>query len=49
MNLDKLFAIAGSIVAVALVFTIVSNQNSANVIKSIGSAFSGSIAAAEGR
>jgi hypothetical protein len=49
MNLDKMFAIAGSIVTVALVFVIVSNGNSSSVIKSMGDAFSGSIRAAQGR
>lgn len=47
--MDKIFDVAGAIVTVALVFTVVSNANSANVINAIGNAFSHSIAAAQGR
>lgn len=49
MNADKLLNIGGAIVTVALVTTIVSRSNSANIIREIGSAFSGSIRAAMGR
>lgn len=49
MALDKVFNVASAIVTVALVFVIVSNPNSARVIESIGSAFSGSLRAAMGR
>ena len=49
MSLDGIFAVAGSIVTVALVYTVVSNGNSSAIIKSMGEAFSGSISAAEGR
>lgn len=45
---DKVFNVAGMIVVVALVTTVVRNQNSAKVIKGIGDAFSGSIRAALG-
>lgn len=45
---DKAFNIAGMIVTVALVTTIVARPNSANVIRALGSAFSGSIRAATG-
>jgi len=45
---DKVFNVVGMIVTVALVTTIVSRPNSANVIRSLGSAFSGSIRAATG-
>lgn len=45
---DKLFNVLGAIVTVALVTTIVSRPNSANVIRSLGNAFSGSIRAATG-
>lgn len=48
MNLDKIANIAGAIVTVALVTTIVSRPTSAQVIKSMGDAFSGSIRAAMG-
>jgi len=48
LNLDKIFDVAGAIVTVALVYVIVSNGNSAKVITAIGSAFSGSLRAAEG-
>lgn len=46
--MDKIANIAGLIVVVALVTTVVGHKDSANVIKSIGSAFSGSIKAATG-
>jgi hypothetical protein len=49
MNLDRVFSIAGAIVAVAAVFVVVSNANSRNVISAFGDAFSGSIRAAQGR
>lgn len=49
MNLDRLFNVAGAIVTVALVTTIVSSRNTSQIISSIGEAFSGSIRAAMGR
>lgn len=49
MNLDKVFAIAGSIVTVALVWVVVSNANSANVIGSFGNAFATAVKSASGR
>lgn len=49
MNLDSVSSIAAAIVGVALVTTIVSRAESAKIITSIGSAFSGSITAAMGR
>lgn len=49
MNADKIFNLAGAIVTVALVTTIVSRSNSANVIRAMGDAFSGSLRAAMGK
>ncbi len=49
MSFDKVFDVAAAIVTVALVFVIVSNKGSANVITAIGNAFSGSLRAAQGR
>jgi hypothetical protein len=49
MSLDKVFDVAASIVTVALVFVIVSNSGSANVISAIGNAFSASLRAAMGK
>jgi Flp pilus assembly pilin Flp len=46
--MDKLFNVASAIVAVAMVTTIVGHPQSANVIKAVGDAFSGSIRAALG-
>lgn len=46
---DKAFNVIGSIVTVALVTTIVSRPTSAQVIRSMGDAFAGSIRAALGR
>lgn len=49
MNGDKIFNVLGAIVTVALVTTIVSRPTSAQVIKAMGDAFSGSIRAALGK
>lgn len=49
MNFDRIFTVAGAIVTLATVTTIVSNSNSAAVIRAFGDAFSGSIRAAMGR
>lgn len=47
--MDKIANVAGAIVTVALVTTVVSRSTSANVIRAIGEAFSGSIRASLGR
>jgi hypothetical protein len=47
--MDKLFGVMGAIVTIGLVFTVVSNPNSAAVITSAGNAFAHSIASAQGR
>jgi hypothetical protein len=49
MVVEKAVAIAGAIVTVALVTTIVAHPTSAAVIRSIGDAFSGSLRAAMGK
>lgn len=49
MSFDGLFNVAGAIVTVALVTTIVSRSTSAGVIKAMGDAFAGSIRAALGK
>lgn len=49
MNADRLFNLLGSIVAVAMVTTIVARPSSAQVIRASGDAFSGSIRAALGK
>lgn len=46
---DKMFNVAGAIVTVALVTTIVSRPTSASVIRAMGDAFGGSIRAALGK
>lgn len=46
---DKVANVAGAIVTVALVTTIVSRPTSAQVIRAMGSAFSSSIRAALGK
>lgn len=48
MNADGIVAILGAIVTVALVTTIVSHPESANVIRAFGDSFSGSLRAAQG-
>jgi len=49
MNLDRILNIAGAIVTVALVTTIVARPNSVRVIREVGNAFTGAIGSALGR
>lgn len=49
MNVDRIANIAGAIVGVAAITTIVSHPASAQVISSIGSSFSEAIRAAMGK
>ncbi|MBT2400639.1 hypothetical protein [Streptomyces sp. ISL-100] len=49
MNMDKLFSIASMLVVVAGVTTVVSHPASAQVIRAIGDAFTGSLRAAQGK
>lgn len=49
MNFDKMIGIGSAIVTVALVTTIVSHPTSAEVIRAIGTAFSGALRAAMGK
>lgn len=49
MNFDKALSIGSAIVTVALVTTIVSHPTSAEVIRAIGTAFSGALRAAMGK
>ena len=49
MSLDGVFKVAGALVTVAMVTTIVSNKNSASVFKAIGSSFSNVLLAAQGK
>lgn len=46
---DKILNVAGAIVTVAMVTTVVSHRQSAAVIRSLGNAFSGSLLAAQGK
>ena len=46
--MDKIVDVMGALVGVALVTTLVAHKNTANVVKSFGSAFSSSILAAQG-
>lgn len=48
MNFDRLFGVASALVTVALVTTIVTHKESANVVKAAGGAFSGALLAAQG-
>lgn len=48
-KLDKVADIAGGIIVVALVTTVVSHKQSAKVITAIGNTFSGSLRAAMGK
>lgn len=48
MNVDKIVSIASAIVTVAMVTTVVSHPQSAQVIRAVGDAFSGSLRAAMG-
>lgn len=49
MNMDRIANIAGAIITVALVTTVVAHRNTANVVNALGRAFSGSIRAAMGK
>ena len=49
MNADKALSIGSAIVTVALVTTIVSHPQSAQVIRAVGDSFSGALRAAMGR
>ena len=48
MNLDRIFNVAGSIIVLAIVATIVASPNSAKVVSSVGGAFSNAIRSAKG-
>lgn len=48
MNANGIVNVASAIVGLAVIATIVSSPQSANVIKAIGSAFAGSLSAAKG-
>lgn len=49
MNADRAFSILGAIVFVALVTTIVSHKETANIVRALGGSFSGSLRAAMGK
>lgn len=49
MQTNNVWALAGAIVTVALVTTIVANPNSVGIIKGIGSSFSDALRAAQGK
>lgn len=46
--MSQVFDVAGMIVILAIIATLVTSRNTSNVIKSLGNAFSGSIKAAKG-
>lgn len=47
MNFDKAFNVAALIVMLAIIATVVASKQTASIIRSIGSSFSGAIAAAK--
>jgi hypothetical protein len=49
MSAHNIWGLAGAIVTVALVTTLVSHKESAKVIGAVGSAFAGALRAAQGR
>lgn len=49
MNLNSIVSVLGAIVTVALVTTVVSHKESAQVVGAFGQAFAGSLRAAQGR
>lgn len=49
MNANNIFDVAGGIVLVALVTTIVTSRNTAGQITAVGNAFAGSLRAALGQ
>jgi hypothetical protein len=46
--MNQVFDVAGMIVVLAIIATLVTSRQTAGVIKAVGSAFSGSIKAAKG-
>jgi hypothetical protein len=46
---DRIFNVMGSIVVVAGITTVVSNRNSAGVIRALGNAFSNALLSAQGK
>lgn len=49
MTVDRIANVAAAIVGVALATTLVSSRNTAGIIRSLGSSFSGALRAAMGR
>ena len=49
MNPSNIFGVAGALVTVALVTTVVSHPESAKVIKAMADGFSGALRAAQGK
>lgn len=49
MNFDRGFNLLAALIGVALVTTLVAHKNTAKVIGAAGSAFNGSLRAAQGR
>lgn len=49
MNVSGIVGVLSAIVTVALVTTVVSNRESAKVIKALGDGFSGALRAAQGK
>lgn len=49
MNADRFFNVLSAIVGVALATTLVTSKNTANIVRSFGNAFSGSLLAAQGK
>jgi hypothetical protein len=49
MNADGIFKLAGALVLVALVTTLVAHKNTAKVVTAFGGAFNNSLKTAEGR
>lgn len=47
--MDRIFDVAAGIVTVAMITTLVMHKNTADDIKALGNAFSGSISAALGK
>lgn len=49
MNLDGILGVAGAIVVLAVVATVVQSPETSGIVEALGNAFSGSISAARGR
>lgn len=49
MNLDRIFSVAGALVAVAAIAVLVQSPNTSSVMRAVGESFADAVRAAQGR